>query len=207
MNDASRLEHRRLLLADLPKNLLKLAVGTSAKWQCDWRDMPVKAWIGDNLPANARTFFRLHEGRTEPRFSVTRDQTDHLSNLVQELVDCRLAAYEVRKAATTPSDNFISYHRPQPERTELPYFTNIKIACGHFRNAHADAEEHRAITTGHGRLDPTRYFIARASRNSMNGGKHSIRDGDYLLLELLGPANAVSITGAPMAIERQEERR
>lgn len=39
----------------------------------------------------------------------------------------------------------------------------------------------------------------------MNGGKHPIRDGDYLLLELVSPANAGSITGSVMAIERQDQ--
>ena len=39
----------------------------------------------------------------------------------------------------------------------------------------------------------------------MNGGKNPIRDGDYLLLELLTPSKAGSITGSVMAIERQDE--
>ena len=39
----------------------------------------------------------------------------------------------------------------------------------------------------------------------MNGGKKPIRDGDYLLLELLSPNKAGSITGTVMAIERQDE--
>jgi hypothetical protein len=38
----------------------------------------------------------------------------------------------------------------------------------------------------------------------MNGGKNPIRDGDYLLLELVSPTNAGSITGTIMAIERQD---
>jgi SOS-response transcriptional repressor LexA len=91
-----------------------------------------------------------------------------------------------------------------PDRTELPYFPNLRIACGHFRTARADAEEHRRVG-GYGRLDPARHFIARASGNSMNGGKNPIRDGDYLLLELVSPGNAGSITGSIMAIERQDQ--
>ena len=57
----------------------------------------------------------------------------------------------------------------------------------------------------YGPLDPSRHFIARASGNSMDGGKNPIRDGDYLLLELISPARAGSITGTVVAIERQDE--
>ena len=39
----------------------------------------------------------------------------------------------------------------------------------------------------------------------MDGGKNPIRDGDYLLLELMSPTRAGSITGNIVAIERQDE--
>jgi hypothetical protein len=39
----------------------------------------------------------------------------------------------------------------------------------------------------------------------MDGGKNPMRDGDYLLLELISPTRAGSITGNVMAIERQDE--
>jgi hypothetical protein len=61
------------------------------------------------------------------------------------------------------------------------------------------------LPTAYGKLDATRHFIARASGNSMDGGKNPIRDGDYLLLELVSSSNAGSITGTVMAIERQDE--
>jgi hypothetical protein len=60
------------------------------------------------------------------------------------------------------------------------------------------------LGTAYAHLDPARHFIARASGNSMNGGKNPIGDGDYLLLELVSPSNAGSITGSVMAIERQD---
>lgn len=93
-------------------------------------------------------------------------------------------------------------HR-DPDKIELPFFPNIKIACGHFKTGHSDAEEYRSLGPGHGKLDPARHFIARASGNSMNGGKNPIQDGDYLLLERVTPNSAGSITGLIMAIERQ----
>jgi hypothetical protein len=39
----------------------------------------------------------------------------------------------------------------------------------------------------------------------MDGGKNPVRDGDYLLLELMSPTRAGSITGNVVAIERQDE--
>ena len=39
----------------------------------------------------------------------------------------------------------------------------------------------------------------------MNGGRKPIRDGDYLLLELVSPTNAGSITGSIITIERQDK--
>ena len=89
-------------------------------------------------------------------------------------------------------------------RVELPYFPNLPIACGHFKTGHADSEEHVQLGTEYGRLDPAHNFVARASGNSMNGGKKPIHDGDYLLLEVVSPSNAGSITGDIMAIERED---
>jgi hypothetical protein len=97
--------------------------------------------------------------------------------------------------------------RPQlADAVELPYFPNLRIACGHFRAGRTDSEEHRRLPASYGKLDPARHFIARASGNSMNGGKQPIRDGDYLLLEHVTPSNAGSITGTVMAIERDDAR-
>ena len=39
----------------------------------------------------------------------------------------------------------------------------------------------------------------------MDGGKNAIRDGDYLLLELISPSRAGSITGTVVAIERLDQ--
>ncbi|MCR9024521.1 hypothetical protein [Aeromonas caviae] len=56
-----------------------------------------------------------------------------------------------------------------------------------------------------GELDPKRHFLARASGNSMDGGKQPIVDGDLLLLEWITPDSAGSITGSIMAIEQEDE--
>lgn len=199
------LQRRRPLLTDLPDTQLDTSGGTAESWQRYWRDNPVNAWIGGNQATAGRTFFRVREQRFEPAFDVAPEHREHLSAMVQELVDYRLAAYEARRSTTAPPDNVVVLTRTAPDRTELPYFPNLRIACGHFKTGRADAEEHRSLGAGFGKLDPARHFIARASGNSMNGGKNPIRDGDYLLLELVSPTNAGSITGSVMAIERQDQ--
>ena len=123
---------------------------------------------------------------------------------MQQLIDFRFSTYEHRQA-TPQTSNVIPFVRPVRSGVELPFFPNIRIACGHFKTGTADAEEYRPLGDGHGKLDPQRHFIARASGHSMDGGKNPIRDGDYLLLERLTPAGAGSITGAVIAIERQDE--
>jgi phage repressor protein C with HTH and peptisase S24 domain len=81
---------------------------------------------------------------------------------------------------------------------------DLRIACGHFRTGSTEVEARYRVPPGHGRVDPSRHFVARAKGNSMDGGKRPVRDGDYLLLELLDPGKAGSITGSVMAIERQD---
>ena len=199
------LQRRRPLLVDLPDEMRETQDGTLVTWQRYWRDNPVKAWIGGNVTTAARAYFKADVQHFAPSFSVDESDRDVLAMLVQELVDYRLASYESRKAATTGSGNVIPFPHQKVARTELPYFPDLKIACGHFRTAASEATEHRSLGVGYGRIDPARHFLARATGNSMNGGKNPIRDGDYLLLELVSPVNAGSITGSVIAIERQDE--
>jgi len=198
------LQRRRPLLLDLPDHLPPQPASHGEEWVRYWRQNPVRAWIGENRDQSAPTYFELREGRFCPKVEIPGNRIEVWSDLVQELVDYRLAAYEHRQAAA-PSSNVIPFARPAPRGTELPFFPNIKIACGHFKTGRADAEEYRSLGDGHGKLDPDRHFIARASGNSMNGGKNPICDGDYLLLERVSASNAGSITGTVMAIERQDD--
>lgn len=90
--------------------------------------------------------------------------------------------------------------------TNLPYYPNLKVACGHFKtSSHEEVEMCFVSDNSHsfGQLNPDIHFIATASGNSMNGGKNAIQDGDSLLLEWVTPTNAGSISGLTMAIETQ----
>jgi phage repressor protein C with HTH and peptisase S24 domain len=136
--------------------------------------------------------------------------------MLQELVDYRLAAYEPRLAKPeqptrdTPivqSAEIIPFRKPAAdtiEGDEIPYFSDLRIACGHFQSGRTDADETCVVPPGYGRLDPARHFVARAIGDSMNGGKQPVKDGDYLLLELITPTKAGAITGSIVVIERQD---
>ncbi len=199
------LQRRRPLLADLPDALRKLNSGSESAWLAYWRENPINAWTGGNREAGTRVYFAVTEDYLAPTFGVSEEDSANFESMVQELLDYRLAAYEARRVSAGAPDNVIPFPRSTRSRMEIPYFPNLKIACGHFKTGRADAEEYRSLGMNYGNLDPQRHFIARASGNSMDGGKNAIRDGDYLLLELISPSRAGSITGSIIAIERQDE--
>ncbi len=193
---------RRALIADIRKDLQDIDSVNAKQWQQYWDGNPVNAWVGGNRGAGARVWFQVVDGQFAPCFAVGADEGATFAQMLQELVDYRFASYEAR-SSTAASNNVVSL-RPEPDKVELPFFPNIKIACGHFKTGRADVEEYRSLGPHHGRLDPARHFIARASGNSMDGGKNPIHDGDYLLLEYITPKSADPVVDQIIAIERQE---
>ncbi|PXX89127.1 DEAD/DEAH box helicase [Marinobacter vulgaris] len=174
--------------------------GSSQQWQRYWKKNPVDHWINKSPP-----IFRIEGDKFKPVISLGTGQVKTFEEMVQELIDYRLASYEARHSAKeiqSPPENVVPM---TPMGTELPYFPSLRIACGHFKNSQAEEPEYRSIGMGHGRIEPNRHFIARASGDSMNGGKHPVQDGDYLLLEQINPDQAGSITGNTLAIERLDE--
>ncbi len=195
---------RRTLLADLKPEWRDLGRVEAGQWQRYWSGNPVRAWLGGNRTP-ARNWFVLRGGRFCADFPLSRDEWPVFAELLQELVDYRLAAYEPRLSREQDDSGKVL---PRPTRdtgTVLPFFPNIRIACGHFRTGQADAEEYLHLGPWYGRLDPQRHFIARAAGNSMAGGKQPVHDGDYLLLERVTATRAGSISGQTMAIERLDE--
>jgi superfamily II DNA or RNA helicase/SOS-response transcriptional repressor LexA len=188
------LQRRRPLLSDLPtesSGLSEMPLG----WHGYWKKNPVAAW-------NNSVFFGVENGFFIGKLLLDGDDILLLTSWVQEIVDYRLMTYQARisggGAEVTPIG-------AQKEQIELPFFPNLKIACGHFKTGTADNEQYRSLGLEYGQLDPNRHFIAKASGNSMNGGKNPIVDGDYLLLEVISANNAGKITDVIMAIERQDE--
>ena len=211
---------RRGFIGDIKQDLRDMDHISPDKWLTYWKGNPIKAWTGGNKASDTRRWFELRDGRFQPTFQVTKAEIDTFQSMVQELVDYRLAAYESRlpkpetgepvdaqPEAETPSAEILPFRQRQPtaaESDELPFFPNLRIACGHFRSGRTDVDATCRIASGHGRVDPGRHFVARAIGNSMNGGKQPVHDGDYLLLELVDPLHAGSISGNTMVVERQD---
>jgi len=201
------LQRRRVLLVDLPenlKNIEKLNDDNANKWHRYWLSNPVNAWVGGNK--SSKPYFNVVDDKFTFLEDVPKDLYNTFVVLVQEIINYRFLQYEARLASREKpvEAKVISFNKPDEQ--EVPYFSDLRIACGHFRTSAHESEniEHRTLPISHGRLDPAKHFIARASGDSMNGGLHPIRSGDYLLLELITPTNAGSNDGHIIAIEQQD---
>jgi len=198
------LHRRRPLLADLSTEMIS-ASASSDLWARYWHKNPIAAWTGSDGAAHVSAPFRMTDrGDFVLSIEVVSGLAPALGLLIQELVDFKLASYESRVTSVSQEGNVIAFPKPKRDTVELAYFPNLKIACGHFKAGRTDSEERRSLPSTYGPLNPSQYFIACASGNSMNGGENPIHDGDYLLLEIVAPSTIGSITGSVMAIERQD---
>lgn len=186
--------------ADLPLSLQSLDQLSDSQWLTHWRKMPIHHWCtperGSNIEWFARDGLNFHY-----RPSLNAADLPSFNAMTAEILEWRLEYYA---QSTLPSQQPEAPAIP-PTAAQLPFFPNIKIACGYFKTGHADVEKQLPAPSGFGHLTSDRHFIARASGNSMNGGKSPIDDGDYLLLEQVTRNNAGSISHQIMAIERQDE--
>lgn len=171
-------------------------------WLPYWKSNPIKAWTSKGN--NETTYFYIEKNRFCSTLSPPYELENTFISMVQEIIDYRLALYTARQTSliqVSPSN----FGKVEKHGTELPFFSTLKIACGHFRNSRAETEEYKVLPESYGQLDPARHFIAQASGDSMNGGGNPIKDGDHLLLEHIGSSNAGSITGTTLAIEKIDE--
>lgn len=82
--------------------------------------------------------------------------------------------------------------------TELPFFSDVKIACGPMDTLNQPGEGSEPIVVQASvTVDPKRHFVVVASGDSMNGGHTPIADGDLLLCEWARGARAETIQGKP----------
>ncbi len=199
------LQRRRGLLADLPeqyRQLKGLPSTSESDWHRYWNGNPVNAWTGGNI-SGGKAFFGVVDGEFCFQFEIGEQFYNSFVVLVQEIVSYRFLQYEARLANKSKTELPTAYLEDQQQ---IPFFPDLKIACGHFRYSQHESEniEHQSLPLSYGKLDPARHFIARASGSSMDGGRNPIKHGDYLLLELITPDNAGSNDGKTIAIERQD---
>ncbi len=193
------LQRRRALLADLPEEY-RTSDLLPQDWNSYWKRNPVRAWVGGNSQRMNTAFFSIEDGRLNPNFSLKQDHHDTFVELVQELINFRLAEYMQSKPLAS-EDRSGTVTSLQP--TTFSYFADLKIACGNFRTGDIAQEEQRTLGSSYSKFDPIRHFIARASGNSMDGGDNPIHDRDLLLLEIVGPEDVGSVPDDVIAIERK----
>ncbi|MEG3758681.1 DEAD/DEAH box helicase family protein [Pseudoalteromonas carrageenovora] len=201
--------HPLLKQNDLPQAELN-AAADSKVWESYWRKNPIRFYSQNK--ENSEQWFSLEKDTLKVTFDVPEDKVELLNNAVLELVEYKLAQYSQRPKVKQKTDNVTQLEfkdladtkKEQDNALKLPYFPNIKIACGHFKTGDESDMELMDAPYGAGKLDPNVHFLARASGNSMNGGKHPILDGDLLLLELITPDKAGSLRDQIVVIERDE---
>ncbi|WP_377110550.1 S24 family peptidase [Pseudoalteromonas sp. R86517] len=178
-------------------------------------------WQNQNLVVNSQTI----SNELSAYFHCDADKSLAVSNWAYQVAQANsaklwIANKDYFEQAKPTAELFTFPNAPQPELNQvaepaislksvdealkLPYFPNIKVACGHFKTGDSSDVEYLDAPLGAGKLDPNVHFLARASGNSMNGGKHPILDGDLLLLELITSDRAGSLRGQIVAIERDD---
>ena len=202
------LQRRRLLQGDLPEkyqNLNALDEKGLKAWHTYWKGNPIKAWIGGNKTAKKTFFSKQGDSFTYKEALNPVDQNSFVL-MVQELVNYRFLQYEARLSNRAAETDAKVLPFIKPESQDIPYFSDLRIACGHFRSSlhESDNIDFKSLPLIYGHLDPAKHFIAQASGNSMSGGKQPIQNGDYLLLEMITPVSAGSNNGKIVAIERQD---
>ena len=187
------------------------------KWLAYWLQNPIKFFCKQDKN-DPQAWFKLNAAK---QFSINSQiepaDLPLVQELMQELVSLRLAEYTQRLNAKPNSkpqnletskevskeNNITQLAAKQEQETDtLPYYPKLKIACGHFKTGTTDEAKLMPMPMGYGKLDPSRHFLARASGNSMNGGKHPIMDSDLLLLEFIDANHAGSISNQIVAIEQ-----
>jgi SOS-response transcriptional repressor LexA len=203
------LHRRRVLLPDLHcdyEGLDNLPAELQSKWHSYWKTNPIRAWAiptAAQKEANTQLFFSVEDKTFSCAEQVEATQIENFENLTQELVNYGFYRYYERKTTAKPA---APVTLSVEEMQEVPYFLDLKIACGHFASSDHDTDniEMRQLPLSYGKLNPAKHFIAKAKGNSMNGGKNPIKDNDYLLLEIISPIAAGSNNGKIVAIERQD---
>lgn len=206
------IQRRRTLLLDLPESfraISRLEGKNVSRWHTHWKSNPINAWTGGNKKDVSGSFFRVENGRFIFREDINEKDLDTFITFVGELIDYRYMQYRDRpqkkqQEQSKPKADVVSIEKARKQ--PIPYFPDLKIACGHFKTSEHDEDAVRMISLPefYGRLDAKRHFIAHATGNSMDGGKNPIKHGDCLLCETITPERAGSISNQIVAIERQD---
>jgi len=99
--------------------------------------------------------------------------------------------------------NNIEIEKENTKKIRIPYYPDLKIACGTFKDGYSDyTENFIEIDLEFKNLNPKICFVIQAVGDSMDGGRTPIYDGDYLLFEI---NEGGTISNQLFAIELQDE--
>ncbi|MBB1424874.1 DEAD/DEAH box helicase family protein [Shewanella sp. SG44-2] len=192
---------------------LQQVTAQSPQWRKYWLDNPI-TFLCKQDKSDTQSWFVVKENRLHANVDVKVDDIEVMSSAMTELSELLLARYSQRQSASTLTpisktvqSNVVTLpiEVTHYEQASISYYPDLKIACGHFKTGTDDNSETLTLNTTFSKLDPSIFFIAPASGDSMNGGKNPIENGDLLLLERITSINAGSITGKIMAIEIQDD--
>ncbi|MGB5444958.1 MAG: DEAD/DEAH box helicase, partial [Psychromonas sp.] len=151
-----------------------------------WKKNPIKFSCTANKKTGKQRF-KIEDNRLVANLDVREQDKPALHDAVQELLTLRLLQYSQRP-------NNVNIKKPVTDQgtrketaqvTQLAFYPNLKIACGHFKTGDESDLEYLDAPAGFGHLKAEKHFLAKASGNSMDGGKNPVKDGDTLLLHIL----------------------
>lgn len=175
---------------DLVQELLELRLLEYSQRQSVQQNI---ANLADSASTSRKPTAEKVENITEPPLEINPvTQLPFYPNL--KITELNNSAHKNKQGSHKKVDNIL----------QLAFYPNLKIACGHFKTGDDSQVNYADAPEGYGRLLANKHFLAKATGNSMNGGKHPILDGDLLLLELISPESAGSLQDQTVVIENHD---
>ncbi len=169
-------------------------------WELYWVKNPIKAWSGGNTK-NKESFFQFDTEIFAYKDEIDSNLMECFEDMVMEIVEYKFNQYFSRHNTIEPAA-----HTSSPKTLiEIPYFNDLKIACGFFLRSEHKSEniQQQYIEKRLMGKNPDEFFIARAQGDSMNKGKQPIQSKDYLLLRYVNNDINQIDSGTIIAIEQR----
>jgi superfamily II DNA or RNA helicase/SOS-response transcriptional repressor LexA len=172
------------------------------QWERHWQANPVNAWIGGNNQ-DKPAYFHIQDDCLHYSATVLPEYLDSIESLSMEILEYRYSQYNTRLLNTSSTHS----NAKAPRLLEVPYFSDLEIACGYFLHSEHRTEniQREQISLKLVENDTGNYFIARATGNSMNNGRTPIYDGDQILLRHIKGDESEIDTGIIVALEQKSD--
>lgn len=135
------------------------------------------------LPDILRKWFGEHVGSPGTAFHVVFEKDNDKWVMKPDKLQSDISAEE-----SQIDSNII----PFPFRHRVPFYRELKAACGAFRDGiftdGRGTDDMAEIATSRKNIDISKHFMVTAQGTSMDGGSRPIKDGDHLLMEWIKKA-------------------